>query len=162
MVNAASWRHNASQRYVFSGFFDYQVLVNKSPGNAESPCANLARICTLSVISSKSLPSSNLVTQSPNVKRRTRYLQHNDGRVLCKGDWALVSEVFDMFLIFHPLERSFHYQTSYSAFAYRLLFKMRRFFQQQPPSNKRTRVATIVNWTHALRSPTPATLSTYA
>ena len=88
MYNAAPWRHNASQRYVFSGFFDYQVLVNKSPGNTESLCANIARICTSSVISSKALPSSNLVTHSPNLKRRTRHLQHSDGHVLCIGDWA--------------------------------------------------------------------------
>ena len=100
MVNAAPWRHNGPQRYVFSGFFDYQVLVNKSPGNNESLCADLARICTLSVISAEALPSSDLVTQSPNLKKRTRYLQHSDGRVLCIDDWAIVSEVIDMFLIF--------------------------------------------------------------
>ena len=127
LVNAASWRHNAPQRYVFSGFFDHEVLFNESPSNTESLCADLARICTLSVISAEALPSSDLVTQSPNLKKRTRYLQHSDGCVFCIGDWAIVSEVIDMFLIFLPLKCSFHYQTSYSAFAYRLLFKMRRF-----------------------------------
>ena len=75
-------------------------IVYNSSDNTESLCANFARICTLSVISSGALPSSDLVTQSPNLKRRTGYLQHSDGRVLCIGDWAIVSEVFDMFLIF--------------------------------------------------------------
>ena len=90
-----------------------------------------------------------------------RHLQHSDGRVLCIGDGAIVSEVFDMFLTFFPLERSFDYQTSYLAFAYRLFFKIRRFSSYQPPSNKRTRGATIVNWKYSLLSSTPATLSTY-
>ena len=46
---------------------------------------------------------------------------------MCIGDWVIVSEVFGMFFIYLPLEHAFHYQMSYSAFADRFSFRMRRF-----------------------------------
>lgn len=59
-----SWRHNVPQR--------------------QCRCANLAQICTLSVISSEPLPSSNLVTQSRDLK------SIQDGR----GIYSIVTGVF--------------------------------------------------------------------
>lgn len=82
-----SWRHNVPQRH--------QAM------QMCQSCTNLYLECYIfGTLTFKQ--SCNPIPRSEVYPRRTRYLQHSDGRVLCIGDWALVSEVFDMFLILLP------------------------------------------------------------